>query len=138
MHLDDELCLCFHVTRRKLIQFVRVQRPTVASQLSRMFWGRHRLRLVPPYLKQIFERECSQKRDKPVDAGSSAITQISVGMTNNDQSLLDEIDADLPSAAQYAQSRADYVRPSGARVTSVAEIPKPVWLGVFSIWNDRH
>ncbi len=107
MHLDDELCLCFHVTRRKLIQFVRVQRPTVASQLSECFGAGTGCGWCRPYLKQIFERECSQ-RDNPVDAGSSAITQTSVGMTNNDQALLDEIDADLPSAAQYAQSRADY------------------------------
>jgi bacterioferritin-associated ferredoxin len=32
--LDDEVCLCFRVTRRKLLAFVRVCRPRVASQLS--------------------------------------------------------------------------------------------------------
>ncbi|MGB1707122.1 MAG: (2Fe-2S)-binding protein, partial [Rubripirellula sp.] len=31
---DDELCLCFHVTKRKVKQFIRVHQPTVPSQLS--------------------------------------------------------------------------------------------------------
>lgn len=31
---DDELCLCFHVTRRKVESYIRIHRPRVASQLS--------------------------------------------------------------------------------------------------------
>ena len=31
---DDPVCLCFHVTRRKLENYTRVHRPTVASRLS--------------------------------------------------------------------------------------------------------
>ena len=27
MELDDEVCLCFHVTKRKLVNFLRVERP---------------------------------------------------------------------------------------------------------------
>lgn len=34
MREDDELCLCFHVTRRKVESFIRIHRPRVASQLS--------------------------------------------------------------------------------------------------------
>ena len=34
MNDDDELCLCFHVTKRKVKNFIRVHRPRVASQLS--------------------------------------------------------------------------------------------------------
>lgn len=34
MELDDDVCLCFHVTRRKLENFLRVERPSRASQLS--------------------------------------------------------------------------------------------------------
>ena len=32
--LDAKICYCFHVTRRKLMNFIRVRRPKVASQLS--------------------------------------------------------------------------------------------------------
>ena len=34
MDLDDELCLCFHVSRRKVVNYMRRTQPAVASQLS--------------------------------------------------------------------------------------------------------
>ncbi len=34
MNDDDELCLCFHVTRRKVKNFIRIHHPRVASQVS--------------------------------------------------------------------------------------------------------
>ena len=34
MDLDSEVCYCFHVTRRKLLAFIRVEHPRVPSQLS--------------------------------------------------------------------------------------------------------
>ncbi|MBX7164964.1 MAG: (2Fe-2S)-binding protein [Pirellulales bacterium] len=37
MELDDEVCLCFHVSKRKVLNFIRVQRPQRASQLSECF-----------------------------------------------------------------------------------------------------
>lgn len=34
MELDDKLCYCFHVTKRKVVNFIRLHEPKVASQLS--------------------------------------------------------------------------------------------------------
>src|ERR1043165_1531674 len=34
MDLDAKVCYCFHVTRRKLVNFVRLRKPKVPSQLS--------------------------------------------------------------------------------------------------------
>ncbi len=34
MSPDDPVCLCFHVTRRKVVNFIRVEKPQRASQLS--------------------------------------------------------------------------------------------------------
>jgi NAD(P)H-nitrite reductase large subunit len=34
MELDDKVCYCFHVTQRKLVNFIRRERPRVPSQLS--------------------------------------------------------------------------------------------------------
>ena len=34
MDLDDELCFCFHVTRRKVVNYLRIHQPRSASQLS--------------------------------------------------------------------------------------------------------
>lgn len=37
MQLDDEVCLCFHVSKRKIVNFLRVNRPRRASQLAECF-----------------------------------------------------------------------------------------------------
>ncbi len=34
MELDDEVCYCFHVSKRKIVNFIRTHRPRRASQLS--------------------------------------------------------------------------------------------------------
>jgi bacterioferritin-associated ferredoxin len=34
MDIDDKVCYCFHVTQRKLLNFIRRERPRVPSQLS--------------------------------------------------------------------------------------------------------
>jgi bacterioferritin-associated ferredoxin len=34
MDLDAKVCYCFHVSKRKLVNFIRRQKPRVASQLS--------------------------------------------------------------------------------------------------------
>ena len=34
MELDDEVCLCYHVTLRKLLNYARRTRPRHASQMS--------------------------------------------------------------------------------------------------------
>ena len=34
MQLDDEICYCFHVTKRKILNFIRVEKPLRASQIS--------------------------------------------------------------------------------------------------------
>lgn len=34
MSLDDPLCYCFHISRRKILNFCRRERPSVPSQIS--------------------------------------------------------------------------------------------------------
>ena len=34
MNLDDHVCLCFHVSKRKVLNYIRVEKPVRASQLS--------------------------------------------------------------------------------------------------------
>ena len=34
MELDDKVCYCFHVSQRKVLNFLRRHKPRVASQLS--------------------------------------------------------------------------------------------------------
>ncbi len=56
MDLDAEVCYCFHVTRRKLLSFLRHDRPRVASQMSACAGAGTGCGWCVPYLKQMFEK----------------------------------------------------------------------------------
>src|SRR2546426_10674422 len=57
MALDDQVCYCFHVTRRKLENFARRERPKVASQLSQCGGAGTGCGWCIPFLKEIFRQE---------------------------------------------------------------------------------
>lgn len=54
MELDAKVCYCFHVSRRKLVNFVRRTRPRVPSQLSECGGAGTGCGWCIPFLKQIF------------------------------------------------------------------------------------
>jgi len=92
MDLDEELCLCFHVTKRKVVNYIRVEKPQRAGQLSDCFGAGTGCGWCRKYLSKLF------------DAAAQGDTQ----------------SVDLPAAGNYAAKRADYVNqgkgtpPSGA------------------------
>jgi bacterioferritin-associated ferredoxin len=60
VELNDEVCLCFHVTKRKVLNFIRIHKPRVPSQLAECFgagtgcgWCR---RLLIRYFQEAAER----------------------------------------------------------------------------------
>lgn len=57
MDLDAKVCYCFHVTRRKLVNFVRRTGPKVPSQLSQCGGAGTGCGWCIPFLKQIFHHE---------------------------------------------------------------------------------
>jgi NAD(P)H-nitrite reductase large subunit len=82
MKPDDELCLCFHVTKRKVENFIRIEKPRRVGQLSECFGAGTGCGWCRPYLRQLFERAAAKG----------------------------EVEAELPSAEQYAQLRARYIQ----------------------------
>ena len=64
MDLDAKVCYCFHVTRRKLVNFVRQRKPKVASQLSECGGAGTGCGWCIPFLKQIFEQSASGSLDQ--------------------------------------------------------------------------
>lgn len=54
MDQDAKICYCFHVSRRKLVNFVRRQKPKVPSQLSECGGAGTGCGWCIPFLKQIF------------------------------------------------------------------------------------
>ncbi len=85
MKLDDEICLCFHVTKRKLLSFIRVEKPRRASQLSECFGAGTGCGWCRPFLKRCYEQSADGQRS----AGKE------------------------PTSAQYAQLRARYIHTGG-------------------------
>jgi NAD(P)H-nitrite reductase large subunit len=84
MNLDDKVCLCFHVTRRKLVNWTRIHHPRVPSQLSACGGAGTGCGWCIPFLKQIFRQEV-------VAAGEGS-------------PMLDDLTAD-----EYARGRAGHV-----------------------------
>jgi len=82
VQLDDEICLCFHVTQRKLLSFIRVQQPRRASQLSECFGAGTGCGWCRPFLRQLF-----------ADAAGACPSAES-----------------LPARDEYAQQRSEYIR----------------------------
>lgn len=78
---DPEVCLCFHVHRRKLINWIRIERPRRAAQLSECFGAGTGCGWCRAYLDQLFAA---------AEAG--------------------EPFPDLPDSETYANQRADYLR----------------------------
>ena len=55
--MDYEVCLCFHVTKRKLVNFCRRELPHVPSQLSECGGAGTGCGWCIPFLKRIFAQE---------------------------------------------------------------------------------
>jgi NAD(P)H-nitrite reductase large subunit len=82
MDIDAKVCYCFHVSRRKLVNFVRRHKPKVPSQLSECGGAGTGCGWCIPFLKQIFRQEAK-------------------GGTTELEHLTPE---------EYARQRAEYVR----------------------------
>jgi bacterioferritin-associated ferredoxin len=84
-HLDHKVCLCFHVSRRKLLNFLRIERPRVASQLSQCGGAGTGCGWCIPFLRQLHEQFA---------AGGA-------------------VELDLLTPEEYAKRRAAYIRSGG-------------------------
>lgn len=71
MRDDEDLCLCFHVTRRKVIQYIRVEKPTLPSQLSECYGAGTGCGWCRPFLKRLLEESDPEQAELP-DAESYA------------------------------------------------------------------
>jgi NAD(P)H-nitrite reductase large subunit len=85
LDLDDELCLCFHVTKRKVINFLRVEKPKRPGQMSECFGAGTGCGWCRTYLKRLFDEATSGRGDEIRE----------------------------PTADEYARMRARYVRAGG-------------------------
>jgi bacterioferritin-associated ferredoxin len=83
---DEELCLCFHVTRRKVESFIRLERPRRVAQLADCYGAGTGCGWCRPFLQRLFDAAQQASDDPP---------------------------GELPEAANYAEGRTRYVRAGG-------------------------
>ena len=81
MQDDDELCLCFHVSRRKVASFIRIERPVRASQISDCSGAGTGCGWCRPFLEKMFDNAVQQEKTASV----------------------------LPFAEEYSQMRKNYI-----------------------------
>src|SRR5271167_487312 len=93
MEPDTKVCYCFHITRRKLVNFVRQTRPRVPSQLAMCGGAGTGCGWCIPFLKQIF------RQAQGAGGGGCASCHAAPDDT------LDEL-----TPEEYAALRADYVK----------------------------
>jgi bacterioferritin-associated ferredoxin len=96
MQLDDEVCLCFHVTKRKILNHLRVHRPRVPSQLSACASAGTGCGWCVSLLKKYFETA-----------------------RENQSAAADDV-----SAQDYARGRGQYLR-AGKGVAAAGATPPP-------------
>lgn len=56
MELDDKICYCFHIKKRKILNFIRLHQPKRASQISECNGAGTGCGWCISYLKRAFEQ----------------------------------------------------------------------------------
>ncbi len=82
MELDDEICMCFHVSKRKVLNFLRVERPQRHGQLAECFGAGTGCGWCRSFLKQLF--------NEAAEAGT--------------------VTSELPTPEEFAAMRARYLK----------------------------
>ncbi len=103
MDLDDELCLCFHVSRRKVVNYLRIERPRRASQLAECQGAGTGCGWCRPFLERLFQA-AQEASGEPRPAPDSA----------------------LPTAMEYAQQRGRYLAAGKGQPPPGATPPPPL------------
>lgn len=96
MELDDTICYCFHISKRKILNHIRIHRPRRASQVSECGGAGTGCGWCVPYLKRYFD-----------EASTGQVT------------VADQLTPD-----EYSRQRAKYIRDGGGKPPSGA-IPLP-------------
>ena len=96
MDLDAPICLCFDVSRRKIIRFIKVDKPRRASQLSECFGAGTGCGWCRQILEQLHRQHSASTK---LTSHSSATTPSAIGAIDKQ---LDSLDPQQYQAARQA------------------------------------
>ncbi len=63
MSKDSDVCLCFHVSYRKIVNYVKVEKPKRASQISQCGGAGTGCGWCRPFLQRIFEQQIQSQNE---------------------------------------------------------------------------
>jgi len=108
MEMDDEVCLCFHITKRKLTNYLRIEPVARASQLSQCGGAGTGCGWCVPFLQRMFD-EARGGRVQTADVSKNdAETEDAPGKAA----------APLPDAKEYALGRKSHIQQGKGRPPS--------------------
>lgn len=61
---EDDLCVCFHVSRQKICKYIRINRPQVVSQTTECFGAGTGCGWCIPFIEKIYESIMSDSEEK--------------------------------------------------------------------------
>jgi len=93
---DDTICYCFHVSKRKIQNFIRIHQPRVVSQISECGGAGTGCGWCIPFLKKYFQQAAENRTDESDDL----------------------------TPEEYARQRGEYIR-AGRGVPPPGAIPPP-------------
>lgn len=65
MQLDDTICYCFHVSKRKILNYIRIHAPRRASQISDCGGAGTGCGWCVPYLQRYFDEAAGKQPPAP-------------------------------------------------------------------------
>ena len=86
MQLDDDVCLCFHVSKRKVINFIRNEKPSTVSQVSECFGAGTGCGWCRPYLEKLYQQ--LQVDSLPGDRSTANSAKVSNEQTAESYAML--------------------------------------------------
>lgn len=111
MDPDQELCLCFHVSLRKVQNFIRLEKPKVASQLSQCYGAGTGCGWCRPFLRRLLDEApvSADRRADPEARDNGAPSQNDEGKAAESDDFLEKT-FDQLDPEEYSELREQYVR----------------------------
>ncbi len=92
MEPDDPLCLCFHVSFRKIANYIRIEKPKRVSQIAECGGAGTGCGWCRPFLKTLFEHDAHPESRRESEVYGATLANR------------------FPAAAEYGQRRSKYVK----------------------------
>ncbi len=112
MDLDENICLCFHVSLRKVKKFIRLEKPIRASQISQCYGAGTGCGWCRPFLEKLLAEANSASEATPDPESkprgdSQTVAQQGQQGSSSDDGLAAELESLSPNA--YADLRKTYI-----------------------------